>query len=760
MLHNIVNSFPVRLMTVHLKSYQLLLASWVLLWMAVTSKFGNIIGIPYLFLDPEYLNYVGFWSFFILGTSLGFFVIAYNITSYILHAKKFPFLAQLSRPFAVFSINNATIPLIVLLNYTFEIIRFQFSYEDKDSTQVLWLVLALYLGMALVAGIIYLYFYWTNTNIMRYVSDRVNVGLKRFGLPRKRVLDQISDQKGLRDFTNNYLGLNLLLHHVHKIKKVQDKEALTKVFDQNHLNSTLLEITLFGLFLLMGYGVDVAVFKIPAAASVIILMSIVIMLVGAIGYWFRNWVLTVVIILTLFLNFLFTSEILYERHEAIGMNYGAERALYDDTHLTLTNPIDTIEKDRTQMLQILDKWRIKQEHEKPKAIFICVSGGGSRSALWTTSTMMALDKVLDGQLMNHTVMITGASGGMIGASFYRELHLRKKDSLIDKLSSSQYLKQISSDMLNPIIFNLVVNDLFVRKHSYTYEGITYYKDRGYAFEKQLNLNTGSIMDKKVMDYQHLEANAEIPIVLFGPTIMNDGRKLYVSTQHFSFMNQLEKNAYSTNTVDFMRMFHNQGSHNLKFTSALRMNASFPYVTPNITLPSEPYTKVMDAGVKDNFGVSDAIRFVYSFQDWFEKNTSGVVFIRIRDTKRSDRKYISASTTSILDKISNPISSVYNNLVNLQDISNENEIGYMHTWFDGTIYDVVLAYDAMEDYALLLKSEGAVEIDSTKVRRPSLNWHLNTKEKKSIIRNAYSPSHVLKMEELKGILSEGNSVSSN
>ena len=72
--------------------------------------------------------------------------------------------------------------------------------------------------------------------------------------------------------------------------------------------------------------------------------------------------------------------------------------------------------------------------------------------------------------------------------------------------------------------------------------------------------------------------------------------------------------------------------NMRMLTALRMNATFPYVLPNVWLPSEPVIDVMDAGFRDNFGEQVGIRFVHVFRDWILKNTSGVLLIQIRDRK--------------------------------------------------------------------------------------------------------------------------------
>ena len=57
--------------------------------------------------------------------------------------------------------------------------------------------------------------------------------------------------------------------------------------------------------------------------------------------------------------------------------------------------------------------------------------------------------------------------------------------------------------------------------------------------------------------------------------------------------------------------------------ALRMNASFPYISPFIELPTSPAIEVMDAGLSDNFGTSDALRFITTFEKWIKENMNKI-----------------------------------------------------------------------------------------------------------------------------------------
>src|SRR6476620_9308956 len=109
-LHRLFFSFPVQLLIVLLKKNHLLLLYWIILFGWITNTTSKTFGIPYLFLDPEYMGSVGFSSFFIMGFAAGSFIMVYNISSYIVNGFRFPFIATLSRPFLKFSVNNFIIP--------------------------------------------------------------------------------------------------------------------------------------------------------------------------------------------------------------------------------------------------------------------------------------------------------------------------------------------------------------------------------------------------------------------------------------------------------------------------------------------------------------------------------------------------------------------------------------------------------------------------------------------------------------------------
>ncbi|MEQ6121585.1 patatin-like phospholipase family protein [Reichenbachiella sp. MALMAid0571] len=750
-LKQLYYSFPVQLFVRHLKSNQLILGSWIMIVLVTTQNFGRVYGIPYLFLDPEYLDHVGFLSFYMVGITFGGFIVAFHISCYILYGSDYSFIGILEKPFSKFSINNSLIPLITLIVYVVAIIRFQIDNEYSSTWNIISMIVGLMLGITSIFILLYLYFSWTNKDIFKYLAGEVDRTLKKNKLHRQKALNQLKESKTKTHQVESYLDLKLKVNPTSDLFYFYDKDAILKVFNQNHFNSVVIETTLIAFIFLLRFFIDIPYFQIPAAASVLLMLTIFTMLTGAVSYWFHKWSIAVSLVIFFLINMLMKSGVINAVYETPGLDYDVQKADYSIETLKQKNSYENIEKDKIHTLQILENWKAKwPEGKKQKMIFLCVSGGGQRAALWTFNSLLHADSLLHGKLMDHTILITGASGGAFGAAYFREL----------KLSTPQFdkhaaLNNISKDNLNPIIFSLVVNDLILRNQFYTYEGKKYLKDRGYEFENQLNSNTDFVLDKKLIDYKQAEFQSRIPMMILGPTVSLDGRKLYMSPQPVTYMNIFAKDReghiiYKNSSVDFLQFFKDQKAENLKILTALRMNASFPYVTPNLTLPSKPVIEIMDAGVSDNFGISDALKFLYNFKDWIADNTSGVIILSVRDT-RKDAPIQERSNLSILERISVPISSVYNNLGNSQDISNDYKLTFANEWFGGEIDLIGLEYNTLSIFEKKAFINKAQEIWQKELERASLSWHLTKKEKTNIINNIHQPSNQESLRRLKELV---------
>ncbi len=727
-----------------IKKNHLLLLYWFILFGFVTGWLSPRFGIPYLFLDPEYLGEVNFRSFFIMGFATGCFIMVYNVSSYIINGFRFPFIATLSRPFMKFTVNNFIVPTVFVLVYVYQIISFQIYNEFQSVGDALVDVSGFFVGLVLIMLFTLTYFFRTNKDIVKMFGMEASDTNPH--APFAEHLEKIlSEKREKRKFSFKMMyskqwRVDTYLSNPVKVKLVRrtehyKKEMLESVFRQNHLNAAIVEIIVFVVFILMGLFKEYPLFKIPAGASIILIFSMLLMLSSAFRFWLKSWSTSIFILLVLLINFFSRYGIFYPENRAYGLKYTNHKASYSLANLQSLSDTTTLRTDYESTIKILDNWRGKF-NKKPKLIFINCSGGGLRATMWTFRVMQTADSLTKNQFMNSAELITGASGGMIGAAYYRELYLRQQLGLITDYRHNRHLFEISRDLLNPIAFSMTVSDLFLNIQKFKEDSSFYTKDRAYGFEKQLNENAHSAFSKRLNAYQSPEEKALIPMMIFSPTIVNDGRRLLISPQPISYLTH-----HSTDTVfdfdptldgiEFGRLFKGQNAANIKFTSVLRMNSTFPYILPAVTMPSEPATQVMDAGIRDNTGLKSSLKFLYVFREWLAENTSGVIFLDIRDSHRM-RPIEDKPRMTVFENFITPLGNIYGNLLTIQDYNQEESFQYAESWFKGPLHYIT------------------VELP-TKEQDISLSWHLTTREKNLVYNSVYLAQNQVELKKLVRIL---------
>lgn len=191
-------------------------------------------------------------------------------------------------------------------------------------------------------------------------------------------------------------------------------------------------------------------------------------------------------------------------------------------------------------------------------------------------------------------------------------------------------------------------------------------------------------------------------------------------------------------IEFQRMFHDQDAGELKLTSALRMNATFPYITPLVSLPSEPPMRVMDAGLRDNYGYRISLAFLHTYRDWIKANTGGVVVLQLRDTQKE--LDVKPSNSSLIGRILDPLGSVYDNVVRVQDQDYDFMLRQASAWADFP----------MEVIDLQLRHTDAEQI--------SLSWHLTALERTRVLRSIGSDENQKAFQRLQQLVSGDAAVS--
>ncbi|HMO31450.1 MAG TPA: hypothetical protein PKE07_00495 [Lacibacter sp.] len=720
-LHAFWYSFPVQLLFLHFRKYQLLLLFWFLLGSAISGGFMSHFGANSLFVAPEYLGRVSFWSSLFTGAAYGVFIMSWNITTFILYSSYFKFLATTSKPFLKYCFNNGVLPLLFLLNYLVQVVRFDRFRELMSTGEILLLALGFTCGLLLFILFAFFYFYGSEKAILRTLRPVLH-NPRQF-LERYKPIP-VGEQEAAPVRVDHYFSG---FFSVRKTRNVShySQQFLDLIFKRHNFAAVIAIVLAFLFLMVYGFFLDTPYLQLPAAASIFVFFSILIAASGALAYWLDTWSIPVALLLVLLFNFLFRYEYIDIRNKAFGLNYEdrAGRPAYSLEALSRLCTPEQVQADSLHMINILNRWKARQPEQRPLLYVINVSGGGNRSATFSFRTLCALDSALGGQLLPRTILFSGASGGMLGATFFRELYRRRQSGDSSLGNPASHTSAIARDLLNPIFSAYVTRDLITPVQKFAVGPYRYVKDRGYAFEQQLLHNTGGILHQRLEDYREEEAEARLPIGLFNATVSQDGRRLMICSQPVSYLMRPQHDSAhgitaEPDAIDYNALFHALNPGNLRLLTALRMNATFPYVLPNVWLPTQPIVDVMDAGLRDNYGQEATLRFLHVFAPWIREHTGGVVFIQIRDRKKGDWQE-DFKEPSIADILYKPVTTLQTNFYKVQDYLQESLLSISRSGLP------------LHRFLFIYEPEGGK-------KGAALSFHLTEREKQDIIRAVYNP----------------------
>ncbi|MEL6842540.1 MAG: patatin-like phospholipase family protein, partial [Bacteroidota bacterium] len=689
----------------------------------ITGGLGSALGGAYLFLEPEYMGRENFWSYFIVGSAMGGFMFAYMITLFINESYRFQFLGQHKSPFYVLSLNNLIVPGGFLLVYIAYFLKYQIAHQQGMNWVVVENMGGLILGILLLFVLSASYFFAQHT-IFQWLGSKLEKRFVKIDAWRKRFVILSKAKNALRSQkrADYYLTYPFKVQPVREITHARLRE-LVKTLSQHHGKLLILQLLVFLLVALLGTFEHVSWMQIPAGASILIVFSLLMMITGAISFWFRRLGATLVVSSLVLLGACDRLNLLDEQNPAYGLKYDVPRAAYEKEALDLLADDKRYQSDREETLAYLERWKDNYQaqygtDEKPRAIFVMASGGGLRSAYWTFRVLQRLDSLSQGQAADEIRLLTGASGGMIGLTYYRELAWQRQQAELD-LQNELYSQNISRDLLNRLFFTQYA-DMLLPNERVELNGQRYNRDGGFSFDQQLAENLPEFKGRRLGDYAQAEAEGQIPPVVLTPTVLNQGRKLYIASTPISYLTRPNRitDSYLSKAsgIEFRRMFAEHDADSLYLTTALRMNATFPYILPIVELPSEPVMQVMDAGAIDNYGTQTAVKYLFEFREWFAANTSGVYFLQIRDNYREDPIRF-GEKPSLFSSMMRPLGGGLYSMAEARDMANDYLLEYVQEWYEGAIEVIPVEYprESFEQPA-------------------SLSWHLTQREKQSIQRS--------------------------
>jgi Ca2+/Na+ antiporter len=615
LLRGITRFYPLQLPFFQLRRHPFLMAVWGIFWAMGLGFIGRGVGVEMIFLSPGEGLPNPAWGAFAWGIAYGIFTTAYHLSTFLLDAHHAGFLLHSRRNFIfLYALNNSLLPLAFLFFY---LARYNKLHLDSPTLQTE--ILALLAGTALIWTLSLLYFSrWK-------LSLRALKSLIGATLPSQKTQEPPLTSGLWLLSGGERVGYYLTIPEgivpvVRRIPHQAILRLMEGILTRGHLAALILEVIFIGLVFVWGYIQAKTDLYLPASVVVLIMGAITLMMMGALDYWLKRVGMGFLVFLALLS--LLVWKIFHEASQAspaFGLSYEQIWAYQPPTWTSAVQA--QITSDSASFAQVLQKRLARQNTPKPVFIWVTVSGGGWRSAYWTFLNLHLLDSLSGGRFYQSLAGITGASGGLIGATFWRELHLfhpHRAPSLLEA-------ERLTQDLLNPLFSTGLLGLLSPNTYwEDTLTHITYPKGRDYAFETRLLRNTQAFHHHRLKDYAPYEESGQTPLIIFTPACLTNSLQLLISPLPLSFLCWADQKPIAIELRQIVP------ADDLWITSALRMNAAFPFILPAVRLPTNPPLDIIDAGAIDNLGQSLTLRLLWKQRSLLASTASKIIWIEIRD----------------------------------------------------------------------------------------------------------------------------------
>jgi hypothetical protein len=414
--------------------------------------------------------------------------------------------------------------------------------------------------------------------------------------------------------------------------------------------------------------------QVPAAVAVSLSLSLAMGVWGLLRFWFRRWRLfwsAVLIVLACSIGVTGDRPVTGLSHVSFpenDVNSPKNRANCPEnqgnapkSQAKVPGNGTVAPKNRSQLRELLDDavtldaWKKELGEPLPPLVVVATSGGALRAGLWTVNVLGALERRRPG-FLRHVRLVTGASGGMVGAGFLVSALDERKGSKAALAPEwfSQVEEELAKDSLTPITSALILPRM----------------DRGTALENVWEKNAPRLA-RPFRDLLAGEKAGWLPSLVYAPMLVEDGRRLFVSNLDLDALARTMAPLASCcdescqESLSAVQLFActGDGIDGIKLSTVARLNATFPWVTSAALLTTKKDRRVVDAGYYDNYGVDIATAWIRKNAAWLQQNTSGVMLIQIRDDVSQKPELDSAEGPSFIHEwysaLSTPIEGFFN-----------------------------------------------------------------------------------------------------
>ncbi|MEO0445807.1 MAG: hypothetical protein AAF191_06990 [Verrucomicrobiota bacterium] len=245
-------------------------------------------------------------------------------------------------------------------------------------------------------------------------------------------------------------------------------------------------------------------------------------------------------------------------------------------------------------------------------IVLCASGGGITAEVWAYKMLHLLDQEIP-EFRSHLRVITGASGGMVGASTWVA-----RSSLGVPRSPEATFRGRNLDQLSQITQRLTLWDLswgaLLQRLPFPPFDQGHYQDRGNLLE-QVWVEKFPSLGISLPELAASEHSGELPSLIYAPMLAQDGRRLLTSNLDLSPLRYAGWGSEGPrHRVRSSLLTSSQALEDVPLTTWARMGATFPIVSPAASLPQrrdhpDAIRNAVDAGYYDNSGTNLAVSWL-------------------------------------------------------------------------------------------------------------------------------------------------------
>jgi hypothetical protein len=287
----------------------------------------------------------------------------------------------------------------------------------------------------------------------------------------------------------------------------------------------------------------------------------------------------------------------------LGLSF-ASTTLFESDHVYELNPTYHARHPQTdavppaeldlQLSTVFDNWPLP----KRTLVMVSAAGGGIQASAWTTRVLTGLDELYGESFTRSIGVISGVSGGSVGTMYYLAGGDWSGEGPTFNADSREEINaNAETSSLEATAWGLAYPDLI---RSFAPFLVDRHADRGWAIERSWESRIGQ--ELRLRDWIAPIREHRMPVPIFNATLAETGQRLVISP----VLQEPGAAANSAEECEFFNLYRDDDANPL-VTTAVRLSATFPYVSPisraeGMGVAEAKRYHVADGGYAENGGV--------------------------------------------------------------------------------------------------------------------------------------------------------------